>query len=43
VLLVLAPLVEQPLQVAQGGGDGVRGEPLLEGLLDAFDLAAGVS
>jgi hypothetical protein len=34
--------VEQGLQPRDGAGlDGLGGEPLLEGLLEAFDLAAG--
>ena len=35
-------LVEQGLQLGQGGGlDGLSGEPLVEGLLEALHLAAG--
>ena len=41
-VVVLGPGVEQGLQVGEGGCGWSACEPLLEGLLDAFDLAAGL-
>ena len=35
-------LVELGLQVVQGGGGGLSGEPALQGLVEAFDLALGL-
>ena len=34
--------VELGLQVVQGGGGGLSGEPALQGLVETFDLALGL-
>jgi len=41
-VVVLSPGVEQGLELGDGGRWWSAGEPLLEGLLDAFDFAAGL-
>jgi hypothetical protein len=41
-VVVVAVGVQQGLQLVQGGGGGLGGEPALEGLVVAFDLAAGL-
>jgi len=44
VVVVLATeLVDQGLELGEGGGlDGLAGEPVLQGLLESFDLALGL-
>jgi hypothetical protein len=41
-VVVAAEGVELGLQLPQGPGPGPGGEPLLEGLVEPFDLAAGL-
>ena len=40
VVVVIAEAVELGLQLGQGGGRGLFGEPAFEGLVEALDLAA---
>jgi hypothetical protein len=41
VVVLVDEGVELGLQLRQGGGAGLAGECFLEGLVEAFDLAAG--
>jgi hypothetical protein len=41
-VVVVAEGVELGLQLPQGPGSGLAGEPFLEGLVEPFDLAAGL-
>ena len=41
MVVVSGEVVEQRLEVVDRRGGGSSGEPFLEGLLEAFDLAAG--
>ena len=41
-VVVAAEPVELGLQGGDGGGSALVGQPLLEGLVEAFDLAAGL-
>ena len=42
LVVVLTEAVELGLQVGQGAGGGLLAEVALEGLVEAFDLAAGL-
>jgi hypothetical protein len=41
VIVGLDEGVELGLQVGEGGGSGLAGEPFFEGLVEAFDFSAG--
>ena len=41
LVVLVDELVEESLEFRQGGGGWLGGEPFLEGLLEAFDFAAG--
>jgi hypothetical protein len=42
LVVVVAEAIELGLESGDGGGSALLGQPLLEGLVEAFDLAAGL-